>query len=331
MSMTMLPTGSSIGRSAPIAAAIGCSISCASAAPARRAASVTARRSTSVIADGTQMTTFGRLKRRDADALQQQPDHPLGDVEVGDRTAAQRPHGDDVAGRAPDHLPRLAAGRQHLAGLPVEGDHRRLVEHDAAALHVHERVRGAEVDRQVTGQRESPLAVAVAGVPHAIDRHRGGHRTTARRCGGGSSPMPSGGRPGSTPTARDDHRDDERRRRAHHRHDDEPTPSGRSPRPARRVDERAARRAPIRAVVPHLVLPDRHARLQRVDRRTGRLRTPPAGAARTRRRARTTRRARAGRARWSSATRPVAGQRVRDLGDDGLAAWARPAPRTPRT
>ena len=46
-----------------MAAAIGCSISWASAAPARRAASVTARRSTSVIADGTQMTTFGRVKR----------------------------------------------------------------------------------------------------------------------------------------------------------------------------------------------------------------------------------------------------------------------------
>jgi hypothetical protein len=61
MSITMLPTGSSMGRSAPIAAAIGCSISWASAAPARRAASVTARRSTSVMADGTQMTTFGRV------------------------------------------------------------------------------------------------------------------------------------------------------------------------------------------------------------------------------------------------------------------------------
>ena len=46
-----------------MAAAIGCSMSCASAAPARRAASVTARRSTSVIADGTQMTTFGRVNR----------------------------------------------------------------------------------------------------------------------------------------------------------------------------------------------------------------------------------------------------------------------------
>ena len=67
----------------------------------------------------------------DADALQQQADHALGDLEVGDGAAAQRPHGDDVAGRAADHLPRLAAGGQHLAGLPVEGDDRRLVEHDA--------------------------------------------------------------------------------------------------------------------------------------------------------------------------------------------------------
>ena len=63
MSITMLPTGSLIGRSAPIAAAIGCSSNCASAAPARRVASVTARRSTSVIAEGTQMSTFGREKR----------------------------------------------------------------------------------------------------------------------------------------------------------------------------------------------------------------------------------------------------------------------------
>ena len=46
-----------------MAAAIGCSMSWASAAPARRAASVTARRSTSVMADGTQMTTRGRLNR----------------------------------------------------------------------------------------------------------------------------------------------------------------------------------------------------------------------------------------------------------------------------
>ena len=182
MSMTMLPIGSSMGRSAPIAAAIGCSISCASAAPARRAASVTARRSTSVIADGTQMTTFGPREPADADALQQQPDHPLGDLEVGDRAAAQRTHGDDVAGRAADHLPRLAAGGEHLAGLPVERDDRGLVEHDALALHVDERVGRAEVDREVTCHVSAPRRV----------RRRARRRTrscTSRRASGDSASM----------------------------------------------------------------------------------------------------------------------------------------------
>ena len=59
----MLAIGSLMGSPAPIAAAIGCSISWASAAPARLVASMTARRSTGVIADGTQITTRGRLNR----------------------------------------------------------------------------------------------------------------------------------------------------------------------------------------------------------------------------------------------------------------------------
>ena len=63
MSITIEPTGSLIGRPAPIAAAIGWAMSCGSAAPAFLAASVTARFSTSVIADGTQMSTRGRLNR----------------------------------------------------------------------------------------------------------------------------------------------------------------------------------------------------------------------------------------------------------------------------
>ena len=46
-----------------MAAAMGWPISWASAAPARLAASITARRSTSVMADGTQISTRGRLNR----------------------------------------------------------------------------------------------------------------------------------------------------------------------------------------------------------------------------------------------------------------------------
>ena len=97
MSTTMLPIGSLMGSPAPMAAAIGCSMSWASAAPARRAASVTARRSTAVMADGTQIDHPRSVEAVDPDPLQQQADHPLGDLEVGDGTLAQRPHRDDVA------------------------------------------------------------------------------------------------------------------------------------------------------------------------------------------------------------------------------------------
>ena len=155
-SMTMLASGSLIESPAPMAAAIGCSMSWASAAPARRAASVTARRSTSVMADGTQMTTRGPVEAADAGPLQQQADHALGDVEVGDGALAQRAHGDDVAGGAADHLPRLVAHGQHVAALLVERDHRRLVEDDALALGVDERVGRAEVDGEVAGHSTSP-------------------------------------------------------------------------------------------------------------------------------------------------------------------------------
>ena len=131
----------------------------------------------------------------DADSLQQQPDHPLGDLEVGDRPAAQRAHGDDVAGRAPDHLPRLAPGGQHLAGLAVEGDDRGLVEHDALALHVHERVRRAQVDRQVAGHQAGPGRRVVA---RRAARGRGpgpraATRATGRRCACGSRRSPDPG------------------------------------------------------------------------------------------------------------------------------------------
>ena len=64
MSTTMFPDGSCTGRSAPIAAAIGSSMMCTGLrAPAYSAASCTARCSTPVIPDGTQMTMRGLLQR----------------------------------------------------------------------------------------------------------------------------------------------------------------------------------------------------------------------------------------------------------------------------
>ena len=63
MSTTMLPTGSWMARPAPMAAAMGCSMRKLADAPARRVASLTARRSTAVMAEGTQMRTLGRFNR----------------------------------------------------------------------------------------------------------------------------------------------------------------------------------------------------------------------------------------------------------------------------
>ncbi len=94
----------------------------------------------------------GPVEPGDPGSLQQQPDHPLGDVEVGDGTLAQRPHGHDVARRPADHLPRFVAHGQHVLGPGVEGDDRRLVEDDAPAARVDEGVGGAEIDGQVSSQ-----------------------------------------------------------------------------------------------------------------------------------------------------------------------------------
>ena len=62
ISTIMLPTASVVGNPAPMAAAMGSSITVTWRAPALAAAWRTARRSTSVTPEGTQMTTRGRAK-----------------------------------------------------------------------------------------------------------------------------------------------------------------------------------------------------------------------------------------------------------------------------
>ena len=94
---------------------------------------------------------LGSGETADANTLQQQADHALGDLEVGDGPAAKWANGHDVSGSTADHLPRLAPGCKYFAGLAVERNDRGFVQHNAAALHVHERVRRAEIDREVAG------------------------------------------------------------------------------------------------------------------------------------------------------------------------------------
>ena len=78
-------------------------------------------------------------------------DHLLGDFEVGDDPVAHRTDRFHVTGRAAQHLLGLDADSvDDLAAADVaQRDHRRLVEHDALALHVNQGVGGAEIDGDI--------------------------------------------------------------------------------------------------------------------------------------------------------------------------------------
>jgi hypothetical protein len=76
-------------------------------------------------------------------------EHLLDRVEVLDGAAADGAEDLHVLRLAPEHLVSLAADLQNLARVLVDGDRRRLVEDDAAAGRVDERVDGAEVYRQI--------------------------------------------------------------------------------------------------------------------------------------------------------------------------------------
>ena len=86
------------------------------------------------------------------DPLQQEPNHSLRHVEVGDCALTQRPHRNDV-GRGPaNHLPRLMPHRQHLARPTVERDNGRLVQDDALTPGVDQRIGRPQIDGEVACQ-----------------------------------------------------------------------------------------------------------------------------------------------------------------------------------
>jgi hypothetical protein len=75
--------------------------------------------------------------------------HLLGGLEVGDHAVLERPDRGDVLGGAADHLLGFVPDGDQLAGLLVDRDHARLVDQDAPAAHVDERVGGAQVHGHV--------------------------------------------------------------------------------------------------------------------------------------------------------------------------------------
>src|SRR5205814_9812232 len=77
----------------------------------------------------------------------------------GDDAVPERPDRDDVPGRAPEHRLGLVAHRQDRVVRLVDGDDGRLVEHDALAAYVHERVRGPKIDCEIVGEQSGEQVV----------------------------------------------------------------------------------------------------------------------------------------------------------------------------
>ncbi len=80
--------------------------------------------------------------------------HQLGDIEVADHTVLQRPHRDDIRGRAAHHPLGIGADRERPLGLGVNRHDRRLVDDDTLAANEDKGIRRTEVDADVTGEHD---------------------------------------------------------------------------------------------------------------------------------------------------------------------------------
>ena len=103
--------------------------------------------------------------------------HSLGGVEVCDDTVLQRTDRDDVSGRTANHLLGVCADCEDAAGVLVDRDNRRLVQHDAAAADIDKGVGGSEVDRHVTADKRHVAHEEEASLPR---RGAGRHIVPAR-------------------------------------------------------------------------------------------------------------------------------------------------------
>ena len=99
-------------------------------------------------------------------------EHLLGNGKVGDHAVLHGPDRGDIAGRAPQHL----LGRQPdcLNDLFAVGpailayrDDRRLIQHDALAANVNQRIGGAQIDRHI-GRKIALQYIIVYKIKHGL-------------------------------------------------------------------------------------------------------------------------------------------------------------------
>src|SRR5207302_7919530 len=75
--------------------------------------------------------------------------HLLGHLKVCDHAVSERPDRPDRGRRPPNHPACVTADRLTLAGPVVDGNDRGLEDDDSLATDEDERIRGAEIDREL--------------------------------------------------------------------------------------------------------------------------------------------------------------------------------------
>ena len=149
ISTTMLPVGSATGRPAPMAAAMGSSMSSTWEAPACRAASSTARRSTSVTPDGMHTTICGFENIVERTTLRMKC---LSMVAVMSKSAITPSLSGRTATIDPGVRPIISLAAVPTAStvsLRVDRHNGRLTHHNALAFHENQGVRGAEINADI--------------------------------------------------------------------------------------------------------------------------------------------------------------------------------------
>jgi hypothetical protein len=82
--------------------------------------------------------------------LNEVPKHLFANVEIGNDTVTQRPDGLDMRRRAANHALGFGAHGNGPTVFDVDSNYRRLVENDAFAADVHERVGRTQIDSHIS-------------------------------------------------------------------------------------------------------------------------------------------------------------------------------------
>src|SRR5438445_13532253 len=89
-------------------------------------------------------------------------EHQLRYVEIADDPIFERPYCDNVRWGATDHTFRVGADGKGPFCLGVDGHHGWLIDDDALAAYQHQRIGGAKIDADVTGEHPHDTVERIA-------------------------------------------------------------------------------------------------------------------------------------------------------------------------